>query len=55
MLILDDTGDLKKGVPRAGCSGRQYTETAGRIGNSQVAVFLAYSARRCYTLIDREL
>jgi SRSO17 transposase len=54
VLILDDTGDLKKGVHTVGVQ-RQYTGTAGRIENSQVAVFLAYSAPRGYTLIDREL
>jgi SRSO17 transposase len=34
---------------------RQYTGTAGRIENSQVAVFLAYASRHGYTLIDREV
>jgi SRSO17 transposase len=54
VLILDDTGDLKKGVHTVGVQ-RQYTGTAGRIENSQVAVFLAYAAPRGYTLIDREV
>jgi SRSO17 transposase len=40
VLILDETGFLKKGVRSAGV-GRQYSGTAGRIENSQVAVFLA--------------
>jgi SRSO17 transposase len=43
VLILDDTGDLKKGTSSVGTQ-RQYTGTAGRIENSQVAVFLAYAS-----------
>src|SRR6266536_1608346 len=54
VLILDDTGDLKKGTASVGVQ-RQYTGTAGRIENSQVAVFLAYASRHGYTLIDREV
>ncbi len=44
VLILDDTGDLKKGTHSIGVQ-RQYTGTAGRIENSQVAVYLAYASR----------
>lgn len=54
VLILDDTGDLKAGTHTIGVQ-RQYTGTAGRIENAQVAVFLAYASRRGYTLIDREV
>jgi SRSO17 transposase len=54
VLILDDTGDLKKGVHSVGVQ-RQYTGTAGRIENSQVAVFLAYASARGHALIDREI
>jgi SRSO17 transposase len=54
VLIIDDTGDLKKGSASVGVQ-RQYTGTAGRIENSQVAVFLAYASRQGYTLIDREV
>jgi SRSO17 transposase len=54
VLILDDTGDLKKGSASVGTQ-RQYTGTAGRIENAQVAVFLAYASRHGYTLIDREV
>jgi SRSO17 transposase len=54
VLIIDDTGDLKKGMCTVGVQ-RQYTGTAGRIENSQVAVFLAYASPRGYALIDREL
>jgi hypothetical protein len=34
---------------------RQYTGTAGRIENAQVAVYLAYTSRTGHALIDREL
>jgi SRSO17 transposase len=54
VLIIDDTGDLKKGVHSVGVQ-RQYTGTAGRVENAQVGVFLGYAARGGYTLIDREV
>src|SRR5215216_3931862 len=54
VLILDDTGDLKKGCPTVGVQ-RQYTRTAGRVENAQVAVYLAYAAPGGYTLVDREV
>jgi SRSO17 transposase len=54
VLIIDDTGDLKKGEHSVGVQ-RQYTGTAGRIENAQVGVFLGYAARGGYTLIDREI
>jgi SRSO17 transposase len=54
VLILDDTGDLKKGQLTVGTQ-RQYTGTAGRIENAQVAVYLAYASPRGSTLIDREV
>jgi SRSO17 transposase len=54
VLVVDETGDLKKGSCTAGVQ-RQYTGTAGRIENSQVAVYLTYAAPRGHALIDREL
>jgi SRSO17 transposase len=54
VLILDDTGDLKKGDLTVGTQ-RHYTGTAGRIENAQVAVYLAYATGRGSTLIDREV
>jgi SRSO17 transposase len=54
VLTPDNTGDLKAGVHTVGVQ-RQYTGTAGRIENSQVAVFLAYASCHGYTLIDREV
>lgn len=54
VLILDDTGDLKKGEFTVGTQ-RHYTGTAGRIENAQVAVYLAYATTAGSTLIDREV
>jgi SRSO17 transposase len=54
VLILDDTGDLKKGLHTVGVQ-RHYTGTAGRVENAQVAVYLAYAAPGGSTLIDREV
>jgi SRSO17 transposase len=54
VLIVDETGDVKKGTMTAGVQ-RQYTGTAGRIENAQVAVYLAYAAERGYAFIDRAL
>src|SRR6516162_4570378 len=46
VLVIDETGDVKKGAATAGV---QRTGTAGRIENAQVAVYLGHA------LIDREL
>lgn len=54
VLVVDETGDVKKGTNTVGVQ-RQYTGTAGRIENSQVAVYLAYAAPAGHTLIDRRL
>nr|WP_244897798.1 IS701 family transposase [Mycobacterium alsense] len=54
VLVVDETGDLKKGTNTVGVQ-RQYSGTAGRIENSQVAVYLAYAAPAGHTLIDRRL
>jgi SRSO17 transposase len=54
VLVIDETGFLKKGVKSAGVA-RQYTGTAGRIENCQVGVFLAYASGRGRTFLDREL
>lgn len=54
VLVVDETGDVKKGDCTVGVQ-RQYTGTAGRIENAQVAVYLAYAAAAGHTLIDREL
>jgi len=44
VLVLDETGFLKKGTKSAGVR-RQYTGTAGRIENAQVGVFLGYAGQ----------
>ena len=54
MLIVDETGFLKKGTKSAGVQ-RQYSGTAGRIENCQVGVFLAFAGRNGHALLDREL
>lgn len=54
VLVFDETGDLKKGCATVGVQ-RQYTGTAGRIENAQVAVYLAYAGPRGHAMIDREL
>ncbi|MGW3466582.1 IS701 family transposase [Streptomyces olivaceoviridis] len=51
---MDETGDLKKGTRTVGVQ-RQYTGTAGRIENAQVAVYLTYTSRHGHVAIDRAL
>ncbi|GAA3907911.1 hypothetical protein GCM10022207_91830 [Streptomyces lannensis] len=47
-------GQQKKGIHTVGVQ-RQYTSTAGRIENSQVAVYLVYAGDRGHAAVDREL
>lgn len=54
VLVVDETGDVKKGTRTVGVQ-RQYSGTAGRIENCQVAVYLAYAAPAGYAFIDRAL
>jgi SRSO17 transposase len=54
VLVVDETGDLKKGICTVGVQ-RQYTGTAGRIENAQVAVYLTYAGAAGHAMIDREL
>jgi SRSO17 transposase len=54
VLVLDDTGFLKKGRPTAGVA-RQYSGTAGRVENCQIGVLLGYAGQLGPTLLDREL
>ncbi|MEU5191624.1 IS701 family transposase [Streptomyces klenkii] len=54
VLIIDDTGFIKKGTTSAGVS-RQYTGTSGKIDNCQIGVFAAYATTRGRALVDREL
>lgn len=54
VLIVDETGFLKKGTKSAGVQ-RQYRGTAGRIEHCQIGVFLAYATARGHAFVDREL
>jgi SRSO17 transposase len=54
VLIVDETGFLKKGTKSAGVA-RQYSGTAGRIENCQIGVFLAYRSVRGAAFLDRAL
>ena len=54
ILVVDETGDVKKGVHSVGVQ-RRYSGTAGRVENSQVAVYLTYATPRGHALIDRAL
>ncbi|GAA1936643.1 IS701 family transposase [Streptomyces sodiiphilus] len=54
VLIIDDTGFIKKGITSAGVQ-RQYSGTAGRTENCQIGVFAAYATSNGRALVDREL
>jgi SRSO17 transposase len=54
VLVVDETGDVKKGVHTVGVQ-RQCTGTAGRIENAQVRVYLTYAAGRGHAFVDRAL
>jgi SRSO17 transposase len=57
ILVIDETGFLKKGTKSAGVK-RQYTGTAGKRENCQIGVFVAYSSwvpAPTQVLVDREL
>ncbi|WP_349262087.1 IS701 family transposase [Actinocrinis sp.] len=54
VLVVDETGFLKKGE-RSIAVQCQYTGTAGRIENAQVAVFLAYASAKGRALVNRRV
>ena len=54
VLVVDETGFLKKGAKSVGVQ-RQYSGTAGRIENCQVAVLLAYASAAGHAFLDRAL
>jgi SRSO17 transposase len=57
ILVIDETGFLKKGTKSAGVQ-RQYSGTAGKRENCQIGVFVAYSSlvpAPTQVLVDREL
>jgi len=51
---IDETGVLKKGTHSVGVQ-RQYSWTAGRVENCQIAVLLGYTTARGRALLDRAL
>ena len=51
ILVVDETGDLKKGIHTVGVQ-RQYSGTAGKIENCQLAVHLSYASPLGHTLLD---
>src|SRR5947209_8060395 len=52
--VVDETGFLKKGKKSVGVA-RQYTGTAGKRENSQVATVLSYATKDAYVFLDRQL
>jgi SRSO17 transposase len=54
VLVVDEAGDLKKGTGTVGVQ-RQYSGTAGRVEDAQVAVYLVYAADTGHAMTDREL
>ena len=52
--VVDETGFLKKGKKSVGVA-RQYTGTAGKRENSQVATVLSYATKDGHVFLDREL
>ncbi|WP_017578578.1 IS701 family transposase [Nocardiopsis kunsanensis] len=54
VLVVDETGDLKKGPHTVGAA-RQYTGTTGQVENCQVAVYLAYTTSEAHALTDHRL
>jgi SRSO17 transposase len=54
VLVIDETGYLKKGRSSVGVQ-RQYSGTAGKVENCQIAVFLTYASPLGRAVIDRRL
>src|SRR6266699_1953041 len=52
--VVDETGFRKKGKKSVGVA-RQYTGTAGKRENSQVATLLSYATKNAHVFLDREL
>src|SRR5436309_11215699 len=52
--VVDETGFLKKGTHSVGVA-RQYTGTAGKRENSQVATLLSYATKDAHVFLDRRL
>ncbi|WP_172875960.1 IS701 family transposase [Micromonospora inositola] len=54
VLVNDETGDLKKGRHTVGVQ-RQYSGTAGKIENCQLAVHLVYATDAAHAMLDTAL
>jgi SRSO17 transposase len=54
VLVIDETGDLKKGRHTVGVQ-RQYSGTAGKIENCQLAVHLVYATAVRHAILDAAL
>jgi SRSO17 transposase len=54
IAVVDETGFVKSGRRSVGVK-RQYTGTAGKVENCQVAVFLSYTTSKGHALLDRRL
>jgi SRSO17 transposase len=52
--VVDETGFLKKGERSVGVQ-RQYSGTAGKIENCQIATFLSYVTAKGHVFLDRRL
>lgn len=53
-IIFDESGFVKKGDDSIGVA-RQYCGTVGKVENSQVGVFAAYTSVHGYALVDKRL
>lgn len=54
IVVIDETGFLKKGTHSVGVA-RQYSGTAGKIENCQIAVMLSYASCHGAAFLDRRL
>jgi SRSO17 transposase len=54
VLVIDETGDLKKGRHTVGVQ-RQYSGTAGKVENCQLAVHLVYATNAGHAMLDAAL
>ena len=52
--VVDETGILKKGTGSVGVK-RQYSGTAGKVENCQIATVLTYATPQGHTFLDRRL
>jgi SRSO17 transposase len=52
--VVDETGFLKQGKRSVGVK-RQYSGTAGKIENCQIATFLSYATAKGHVFLDRRL